>query len=757
MFVRLATVILRRRLAVALAGVVIALCCLVQLPQLGFDFTPQQIFLSASGAQEYREVFAERFGREDNLIVVLVRTDDPYDVAFLGELREATRALRAVEAVESAESIITIDVPRNVDGALSISPPIAPSEEINAEGARALRAAVEAQPLINDRFISTAAGLVPIAARLETDVQSVVEIEAAIDDMRATMSKRQWQASYELAGIPTIRTRIVADLKQDQLKFIPIMGLLYALLLGALFRRPAGVVLPLATVGYALLCLLGLMAATGAHINIINNVLPSLIFVIAASDSIHMLQRDAEASELGAVSREESVVAMMRHTGAACLLTSVTTAIGFFSLITADTQLLREFSWQAGVGVLFAFAVTVTLLPTLLPSLRPVRRRVRDTPDEPFERLGRFVLARPRAMLLFGALLAAGSVAAASQVKVDAFLFDVFGDPPPVRVATSEVEEHLGGVLPIEISLEGPPGAFADPDRYASVAAVQRLAAAQPGVLSTQSYVDYHQAARALLLSDPSQRDVMPDTREQVQQLQMLLAPGPDELEGVRRFVDDEMRYARLLVRVEDAGGRAQLALAERLEAELERRFGEDPDVSYRLTGDAYVASVALESLVGELGGSLLLAFVVIFGVLTLVFRSLKLGLISIVPNALPLLIAAGYMGLAGIPLDLTTTTTFAIGLGLAVDDTIHFVARFREEQAQGKSTHEALLATYGGAGRAIVFTSALLFFGIGVLLVSSFAPTQTFATLMMLTVSAAVVADLVVLPPLLLLVYGNR
>lgn len=760
MLQKLAKWILENRAMTLVVVVAIAVLAAAQLPRLQFDFTPQQIFLSASEDFDYRETFAERFGREDNLVFVRVAAPDIYDPSVLRFLRDATEALGELDDVESADSIVTMPLPRAGDepGSIRVSGVISPDEPIIAERAQRLRELVVAEPLAHGRLVDEAGTRTLIVTRLRTDIQAVDDLRAALADIDVVLSALPVAETpvtgWELRGIPPMRTRVVDELFADQMTFVPIIGVLYALILLVLFRRFAGVALPLAVVGLSLLCLLGLMAAAGSTLNIINNVLPSLVFVIAASDSIHMLQRDAEESARGA-SRAESVVLTIRHTGLACLLTSVTTAVGFFSLGAADTQLLREFAWQAGVGVLFAFGATIAICGIALASFRPVRRSLRA--DETSGILGPMaeaVLTHPRIVLALGGLFVAGAVALVTTVRVDARMLDVFGDDPEARQVTDEIQKEFGGVLPIEISLEGDSRqTFSDPRRYGEIDRLQQFAASQPEVLSTQSIIDFHQPVRALLLGDPAERDVMPATREQVAQIQIVLDGEEAAREGTARFVHDEFRNARILVRVADVGGRALRALSARLDDELRKSFGDDPAVTWVQTGDAYIAARSFDAFVRDLLGSLFGAFVVIFALMAVVFRSLRLALIAMVPNALPLLLAAAYMGFAGIPLDVTTMTIFAIGLGLAVDDSIHFIARFREEVAQ-QPVREALVATYTGAGRAIVLSSVLLFIGMAALQLSNFAPSQIFSTLMMLIIAGAVFADLVILPPLLLLGY---
>ena len=777
MYSFLAELIVKHRLRVLTSVVLLFAICAAMAPRVNFDFTPQQLFASTDDHHEYREIFADRFGREDNLVLLLVEGEELLRPDVLQPLRDVTYELRLHPLVVDAQSLATLALPR--PDSLSAEPHLGSLESlagsdgytrpirgprVTDDQADQLATYATAEPLIANRLISADRSTAVIAVWLHTELQDIHDLTDATTQINDTLKLYDFPEGVTVVveGIPALRVTIVDNLRREQLTFVPLTTLVFLLLLLFLFRRPSGVFLPLGTVLLALTATLALMVATGSSINIINNVLPTLIFVIGISDSIHMITRHTEEVELGK-SHSEAVKEMIRHTGAACLLTTGTTAVGFLSLLSANTSVLQNFGWQAASGVMFAYLATLFFLPAALLFLRPARRgpanrTAQDTPpllERSLMKAGSLILARPWTVVTLGLVLTASVAFHGHRVVVDTTILEVFDEDHPTFRATRLIEDELGGVLPMEISFEAEErDFFKAPQVYRGVHEIQQLAAGQPTVLSTESYVDYLQTARVAVVGDPDQRDKMPANLAQIEQLLLLISDAPDSDGGLNNFVTGDFRNARVLVRVADTGATSHLALAELLERELDRIFADQDHLTYRITGDAFVASAALDSFVRDLAMSLLIAIFVIFLMMTFAFRSLKIGLLSMIPNTLPLLITFGYMGFAGINLNTTTIIIFAISLGIAVDDSIHFFARFVEERARQADLKAAILNAYFGAGRAILLTSILLIIGMAVVATSDFVPTQQFGLLTAITVASAVVADLVILPALIYLVY---
>lgn len=769
MFRKIAEVVTNRPFLFLILFCVIAVVGLVNLSRIKFDFTPPQLFKVSGDDLAYREGFADVFGREDNSFFILIDSKDVYEPDNLVALGEVVRELKNLKSVRTAESLVTLSLPRSGDelGALTTEPMIPNKGKVTREQADAFRIFASQEPLLAGRLVNAKGTRTLVMVWFETEISDIGMLQIAVDEVDDVFKRVSWlaQNSLRFGGIAHLRTEIVRNLKRQQLTFIPVTGLAYMLVLFFLFRRRSGVLAPIFVVIVASLMITSVMVWTGSSINIINNIVPSLIFIIGISDSIHMLIRDAEEMELQD-SRKEAIKRMIWYTGAACLLTSLTTAVGFFSLFMASTKILRDFGWQAGLGVMFAYSVTLFGLPAILVFMKPIHRSNRNANEGKLEkyiaRLATKVLNNTKKTLAISIAITAIFLFFASQVVIDTTLLEVYTDDHPSYQTTEILNHEFGGTLPFEISLNSKEkDTFKDPIIFRKMKEIQNFASIQEHVLATDSFVDFHQAARGALLGSKEERKKMPASREQVEQLHLLIAGNPDELNGVNRFVSPDFRRVRILLRVFDAGSRAQMKLANKLKLELGRQFDGTP-VNYRITGDAYVASKSLSIFVHDLFYSLMFAALIIFFMMTIVFKSLKLGLISIVPNLVPLILTCGYMGMTGTNLNTTTVIIFAISLGIAVDDTIHFLARFEEGRKKKNprgdlnTVQEALMEAYDGAGRAMLLTSFMLLIGLIVLATSDFLPTRQFAILTSFTITGAILGDLFILPPMLLLVFGN-
>jgi predicted RND superfamily exporter protein len=367
----------------------------------------------------------------------------------------------------------------------------------------------------------------------------------------------------------------------------------------------------------------------------------------------------------------------------------------------------------------------------------------------------------PRTTLLIGAAGTALALWMARGVHVNSSMIETYGEDHPTLQSLRLVEEKLGGLLPIEVSLRAKqPGAYLTPDVYRRVAEFERFARAQEGVLFARSYVDFHEAIGTEMTARTA-RGRPPDNSKEALQRRIERSDWViDRIAGTLNyhvFMTPDGLRARVLLKVRDIGTRRLGALNQQLAGELARVFPPETGIEATLTGDAYVNTIAMNNVIHDLFWSLLTASGTIFTIITFGFRSLRIGLIAAVPNFTPLLFTLGYMGWRGYEMNVGNVIVFTISLGIAVDDTVHYLARFREEMIHRRDVLQAVHHTYEASGRAMLIVTLLVISGLAVLLLSDFVPTRRFAELTCVTMATALFGDLLILPACLMVFWGQR
>ncbi|UCH28506.1 MAG: MMPL family transporter, partial [Myxococcales bacterium] len=549
-------------------------------------------------------------------------------------------------------------------------------------------------------------------------------------------------------------------------RLIPLTVIVCLLLLSISFRWAAGVFLPLGAVAITALVTVGGMGLFGEPMNILNNVIVPLLIIIGISDATHLVQRyrdevhsEDEPSEGGDV-RKAAGRRTVTAIAIAVLLTSSTTAVGLASLVVSKTVMLRHFGITAGIGVMISYVVIITFVPAILTWVDPPKREeVRRERTSMFTNVTSSLVARLlqwRWVVLLGtAIFTVGAGYVASKITVDHALLDQFDETDPVYTTTILIEEKLSGVRPLEVVLVSTEeDHFLEPEMIQRIQRIRNWAALRPEIIRTLSYGDILRESYAILADDPGVRSEKFKSKKQVKGLVTMMSqrkPSP-----LSEWLTEDGKRVRVQFKLRDVGAQATMRFLDVLEEVIDLELGDDETVSLSFTGEAYTGSRGQAAVVNDLLGSLLVAIVVIFFLLAFFFRSIRLGLLSIPPNLIPLIATMAYMVWREIPLNVSTVIIFSISLGLAVNGTIHVLARFREEVRRGIGREAALVRAARGTGRAIVISCVTLMAGFGVLLLSSFVPVRSFGELIAVTIGGCLVATLIVLPPLLRVAGGD-
>ena len=724
---------------------------------LPVDFTPQAIFIDQGPLVERLREIEAVFGRDDNNLLLILEGEALASAEGAAALRNLHDRMAADEDVEGVVSLLTAPVLEQVDGALVAEPAL---DGGGRDDMPAALAAAGGDPYLRGLLVSADQRTTVLRVRLDPSLKRVAELAPVVERLTAEARAVPLPDGLRLltTGVPFVRSEVVSMMLADEQFFTPVTALAFAVIICLLFRRVSLGLGPLVGVLGAIVWAMGVLLAAGATLNILSILVPVLVLVIGVADGIHVVSRYREELA-GDGDREAAMGRALRHMTTACFLTTFTTAAGFASLLVADTRVIRDFGAHSALAVMVTFFGVMFILPVWLAFV-PARRVGPPPTEQPsaerrlFAGLDAFVARRPATVLVMCLLLTAGAGVLGSGVRPNSRLLEMYHPDHPTWAAIKHTEQQLSGVVPVFIHLEvaAGEGDLLEPERMQRIAALQSALQSHDHVRWTSSLASLVSQIHTTLTEAPA--GTLPDSREAAAQ-ELLLAELSGEL-PLDEITTPDHTATRILALCADSGGREFVAMRAALQEEAAAVFADDPAVRVDVTGDGMLASVGIGGLIEDLLTSVGLVFVVILGVMWLTMRDLKLALLSALPNVLPLVFTLATLRLMGADLQVSNIVSFTVAVGLAVDDTIHFLVRFRQERDAGHSHKEAIRRTFLGAGHAIVLTSLLLVLGFALLSTSELTTTRHFGILSSATMTAAVLADLLLLPALLHLAAGS-
>lgn len=699
----------------------------------------------------FYEQFKEQFG-EDEILVIGFAAEDVLAPKVVRFLLDQTARLEALEGVADVVSLANVD---DFVGSESdfIVQPLLDAVPADAGEQEDLRRRALASSLIRDNLLNRDSTAALFLVRPEAwpdnpslDEPFVRRIEESFQGLEAP-----WPGfDYHIAGWLATDVNLSRFMNRDLMVFMPLTFGLLIVLISAALRNRWAILLAMVNISVCLVWTLAFLNLVGGAISPITSILPPLIMALAVSDSIHIfnkfLKQDRQHTPLPEVMRTTLV-----RLGVPCFLTSFTTAIGFASLAVSDVPPIRHFGLAAAGGMLAEFLVSMTLVPLGLYFLR--HKAALKTPSlqsrsrlhDGLERFAANLPGRQGVILGVSTVLVLVCLWGASRIEVETNLLEYFKQGSSVAAASRFVDAELGGVETLEVSLRAPePDMLLEPAALALLERIEQYLAQQPIVSQVTSIGHFfREMNKAFHQEDPAYFR-LPESRAMAAQY-LLLYDG-DEIDN---FLDLERQWARISARITEHSTRTVATYIADLQAYLDEITAGTP-YQARVTGKTLIANKLIQFIVSSQVQSLSLAFVLIFLLMFAIFRSLKLGLLAMVPNILPILLNFAIMGFFGIPLNTATAIIAAVAIGIAVDDTIHFICEYQNQRTRLPAP-EAVQQAVIHKGAPIITTSLIMTGGFGILLFASFVPTIQFGFLSALIMLSAVVSDLFVLPGLLL------
>ena len=681
-----------------------------------------------------------RFATDDVLFVAWI-ADDLFSPVRLSGLKRLTRRIERLPGVVKVESLVSSLNIKAQDDLTTIDPLL---RELPADQAAADR--VREDALANPLFTGHLVSADGRGALLAVHFDPALDTRTLIDRVdRIAQASRDEAAGAQqfLSGPLFVRLEFSRVLLRDLYRVMPIAigGTLLVAWLG--FRTVRGVLTPLAANIVALMGTLACFVAAGHALNFVTVILPPVIYVVGFAYAIHVVS-DFDRHFFRGLDRMQATQAALRDVVMPLTLTAFTTAVGFASLALSNIESIRLFGLYAALGVVLAWAAALTVVPAglvILPARRPSGAR-EDWLSAIALPLAHFDLRHQRLFLIGGAVLAFASLAAATRLEVSTEVLRNFSPASPVRQNFERIGSVFAGTVPIRILIESDRAdTFKDPEHLRHIAELQTWLKAQPEIGGTYSLVDYVALLHRAIAPEAADKERIPVSTRLTNHL--LLLGGGDDL---RRFTDASFSSTLVHVRATTFSTGKLLDLAQRIKV----RLGElPPDLRAQVTGTSYLIAQTVDDITRGQITSLAAALGVIYLVLAALFRSFRMGALALVPNALPILVYFGILGLSPITLNITTSLVASAVLGIAVDDSIHFLSRYTIEARRAASRQRGVEAALAALIRPVTLTTAALCVGFLAVTTGDLQSQVEFGLLAAITLFVAWVLDLTFTPAL--------
>lgn len=728
----LAEWLLSNRIKATVAIVAVVSSCVLGLRRVEADFSLDPILQASDDDLRKVNEFQERVPPRFYDVVFTLTFPErlaPDDLDLVGEIAESLGARPDVAIVRSLATTPVVAIGSRLPLPQPFPDTVRPGQDVAME--------VEAHPLLRGRVISKDGRSTPLFVKFAIPVGDTPTVEMIDLAWREVVSAAGPRVAVRKIGGPIVEHAMSRSMWRDVGRNLTLEVIFCTLLLAFLFRSGRGAALPIIAVVTALFTSTGVLAHLGYSLTLIDLAIPGLVIIIGLCDAVHLLHRFEDSYGI-THDRHASIVDMMQRVGAACFHTSLTTSIGFLSLLISRHEAVRTLGIKASISVSVTFLVVVTVVPLLL-SVWPITGA--RPPRIAFQ--GRFARGHRRLVLVVFGVVLTLSAFGAFRVEADSFWLEELPADAPEVVDMRWYESQFSGLLTIDARLEGE---LDDPAVFRAIEALTEEMSGYEDIDGSESYTGW---VREVLGNPEVLSDE--DIKRGVTLLKMTGAHFP------RYLIDPTFRHGRLTFRTPDIGTQRFLELAREIDrmGAVEAQALADAEASPVKIGVGGYMLMAHESsrlVVTTLLQSFLLSLVTISVFIAIIYRSVRVGLISVIPNVFPILVAFGVNGFLDIPLRIGIVMIYCLGLGLAVDDTIHLVTRFFQEREAdpGGSSKDWIERALRGTGGALIITSAILSVGCLCYLPSEFRSMIDVGTLLNVVVITALLADLFMLPILL-------
>lgn len=686
----------------------------------------------------------ERFGNQD-IIMIIFENEDIVNKESLLRIRQVDRKLKRTRGIRKTTSLFSSNHIYGANGIMYVEPAVGRLPG-NRKQADALKKSLQENDLVMDVVIADDFRSSAIIASLAKNANE----DTVFASIGQILDEYPGSEKVHFGGLPYLRQAMNKDIRRDGLFLVPAALLMMIIFLFIVFRETRGVILPFLVVIMSSILALSLIPLIGWKFYLISLLVPIMLIAIANDYGIHIIAKYQEINATDqTMNMKEIAVEISRKLWRPIMLTGLTTIAGIAALLAHTMIPAREMAVVAGIGLAAALLYSTLLLPAILSFMnrsRPVltlQQKQHPRRRNPLNQLSYFIVNHyrriPAASLVITVLIGIGVL----FLKVDSNEENFFPEKHPVKQASRIINDKYGGSENLSVMFRGD---MFDPSLLDRIEGYETELLKEQEIDLVMSFPDVvKEISTALYDPGSPEYDQIPPTREAVAQFMELynMNGSPEELD---QLVDFNYEYAHMIIRINSTSNRNVNAIIDK----IREMTADDPAVE-AIGGYGFVRSQLASQVVRGQFFSLSIALLIVFVLLSLIFKSLKAGLISSIPLGISIIILFGVMGWTGVKLDVATALLSSMMIGVGVDYTIHFLWRYREERQNHRPKQEAVITTLTTTGRGIVFNAFSVIIGFVVLLISSFTPIRFFGTLVVVSITSCLAGALILLPAIVL------
>jgi predicted RND superfamily exporter protein len=738
------------------------------------------VMAAASGGQflafttDYRAFFAEgnpqlqafenmqnTYDKSDNVLMVITPKDGKlFSRETLAQIQWMTEQAWQTPFSTRVDSITNYQHTRAFDDDLEVADLVGELEELSAAQLRELQNIAVTEPLLVNRLINKDATVTGINITTQLPgkaLTEVPEVVAFVRDLAAQLEARDANIEVRLTGIMMLNNAFGESSQNDMASLVPLMFLVVMVLLGVLLRSFSATIISIVLIFMSILVGMGMFGWAGFKLTPPSASAPTIILTMAVADAVHLLVTFLASMRQG-MSKQDAMVESMRVNFSPIFLTSVTTIIGFLTMNFSEVPPLAHLGNIVAMGVTAAFVLSVTLLPALaviLP-IRVKKVQAQSATSTTMDKISGFVIKNNRKLLWGMTALSVLMISFVPKNELNDEFVKYFDTSLDFRVDTDYASEHLVGPYTIEFSMKsGEENGISEPEFLKTVAEYSQFSQSIDEVVHVNSITDIMTRLNKNMHGDDINWYRLPEQRELAAQYLLLYEMSLPYGLDLNNQIDVSKSATRITLSLQGMTTAKMLVLEDKLTSWLDKNASNyEYDVASTSLMFAHIGIRNAKSLVG----GAVLALVLISIILIFALRSLKMGLVSLIPNLIPAGIAFGLWGLMVAQVGMSVSIVAGMTLGIVVDDTVHFLSKYmRARREKNHGAVEAIRYAFNSVGSALMVTTIVLVCGFSILMFSSFRMNSDMGLLTAITIAVALIVDFLLLPPLLIKLEGKK